>query len=202
MMKSWVHCWNNQHWMKYWMSLSSGRHKSVVSITSLWNELRDTQVKERWSWFKSSELNDLNWKLRVSWGSVARTQEHKPALAEQQLCPQLLFLFSAFTPTLVSGKPAPVSLVAQSMVLIQRQTSIKREHYSAVTAMPSSAFPIPWCRPRTHARQAGTCIVQRMRHCWGLRFSPWTVNQRFVHCSTTGQNWTLVDLVCIPMYNL
>ena len=74
---------------------------------------------------------------------MARTQEHKPALAEQQLCPQLLFLFAAMTPALVSGKPAPVSLAVQSMALIERQTSIKREHYSAVTAMPSSASPIP-----------------------------------------------------------
>jgi len=68
-------------------------------------------------------------------------QEDKLAPAEQQLGPRLLFLFAAITPTPVSGKPAPVSPAAQSMALIERQTSIKREHYSAVTATPSSALP-------------------------------------------------------------
>lgn len=148
------------------MTLLPGRQKKVVSIISLWNELRDMQVKERWSWFKSSKLNDLNWNLRVSWGSillVAKMQEHKPALAEQQLCPRLLFLFVAITPTLVSGKLAPVSLAVQTMALIQKQTSIKREHYSAVTATLSSAFPIPWWKlgnkQTTGAREMGMCIT-------------------------------------------
>lgn len=129
----------------------------------IWKELRDMQVKEQWSWFKYSQFNDLNGNLRVSWWKwsillVTRTQQ-QPSLAEQQLCPRLLFLCSAITPALVSGKPAPVSLAVQSMALIQRQTPIKREHYSAVTATSSSAFPILLRRQRIHAREVGTCTV-------------------------------------------
>lgn len=124
----------------------------------------------------------------MSWGSVllvVRAQEHKPALAEQQLCPQLLFLFTAITPSLVSGKPVPVSLAYQSTALIQRLTSVKRQHYSAVTAMPSSAFPFPWSRQTLCARD-GYMHHSGKQHCWELRFPTWTVSQKLCTFPTKG----------------
>lgn len=52
-------------------------------------------------------------------------QEHKSALAEQQLSPQILFLFAAIAPTPVSGKPAPVSLAVQTMALFKGRLQLK-----------------------------------------------------------------------------
>lgn len=156
------------------------------------------QVKEQWSWFKYSQLNDLNWNLRVSWWKwsillMTRTQQHQPSLAEQQLCPRLLFLCSAITPALVSDKPAPVSLAVQSVALMQRQTSTKREHYSAVTATSSSAFPILLRRQRICAREMGTCIVRGRSTAVFKGFLPKQSTKTLCTFPTEGQSQTLGD---------
>lgn len=101
-------------------------------------------------------------------------QEHKPALAEQQLCPRLLFLFVAITPTLVSGKLAPVSLAVQTMALIQKQTSIKREHYSAVTATSPQPFQFPdgnWGIGKQQGQERWVCVSLWEAALLELRFS-------------------------------
>lgn len=88
------------------------------------------------------------------------------------------------------------------MTLIQRQTSIKREHYSAVGPIRSSAFIIPQCRQRIHARETGTYIG-----CGGAAallagkisyLNSWTKMCVLFHY---GQNGTLGDSVCILVYN-
>lgn len=90
-------------------------------------------------------------------------QEHKSALAEQQLSPQILFLFAAIAPTPVSGKPAPVSLAVQTMALFKGRLQLKG---SITQQLLQLCLPQPFQFANVGkecARETSVCITQGSR---------------------------------------